>query len=98
MFFLRFNERYFILKRDGTLLYYMSENDAEIGTSAFYGHELLKKVEWLHGTNEMKFEFANSNDELPIIQWFRILPNQKDDCDKWVEAAKQITYAKTTEK
>jgi len=91
----RFNERYFILKRDGILLYYTSKNDAEIGTSAFYGHKLLKKVERVYGTNEMKFEFANSNDELPIIQRFRILPIRDDDCDKWVEAAKQITYAKT---
>ena len=77
------------------MLYYTSENDAEIGTSEFYGHKLLKKVEGVYGTNEMKFEFANSNDEIPIIQRFRILPIRNDDCDKWVEAAKQITYAKT---
>merc|ERR1712238_194106 len=94
--FSRFNERYFILKRDGILLYYTSENDAEIGISAIYGHKLLKKVERVSGTNEMKFEFANSNDALSIIQRFRILPNQKDNCDKWVKAAKQITCAKTT--
>merc|ERR1712238_320111 len=93
--FSRFNERYFILKRDGILLYYTSKNDAEIGTSAFYGHKLLKKVERVYGTNEIKFEFANLNDELPIIQRFRILPIRNNDCDKWVEAAKQITYVKT---
>lgn len=91
----RFNERYFILKTDGALYYYMSESDAQKGNDAFYGLKRLVKVEKVHHTNDMKFTFENSNGEPPIIQMFRIIPNRNDDndCHKWIEAAKKITRA-----
>jgi len=49
----------------------------------------------MHKTNEMEFKFANLNGEPPIIQRFRTLPNQNDDCNKWVEAAGKITRAES---
>ena len=87
----RYNKCYFILKTDGTLFYYMSESDAEI--SAWYVCKRLLKVERMQKTNEMEFKFANSNGERSIIQRFRVLTNQNDDCKKWVEAAGKITRA-----
>mmetsp|Transcript_37886 Transcript_37886/g.38351 ORF Transcript_37886/g.38351 Transcript_37886/m.38351 type:complete len:94 (+) Transcript_37886:794-1075(+) len=71
----------------------MSESDAEKGTSAWYVCKRLLKVERMQKTNEMEFEFANPNGERPKIQRFRVLPNQNDDCKKWVDAARKITRA-----
>jgi len=71
----------------------MSESDAEKGTSAFHGLKRLLKVERILETNEMKFKFENLNGAPPIIQRFRVLPNQNDDCKKWVDAARKITRA-----
>ena len=85
----KYDARYFILKTDGSLFYYLSESDAL--NSAFYGHKRLLKVERVNDTNKMRFAFENSNDKPPIIQKFRIDTNQNDDCNKWIEAAEKIT-------
>jgi len=89
----RYNKRYFILKTDGTLFYYMSESDVEKGTSAIHGCKRFLKVVRMQKTNEMEFKFENPNGERPITQKFRVLPNQNDDCNEWVKAARKITRA-----
>jgi len=87
----KYDARYFILKTNGSLFYYLSESDVQKGTSAFYGHKRLLKVERVHYTNKMRFTFENSNGEPPITQKFRLDTKENDDFNKWVEAATKIT-------
>ena len=78
--------RYFVLRKDGWLLYYDSKEDKDNGTIAYRSRRLSRIEESSGNIYVMKFTFVGNP---PVNQLFRVLESDNNR-NEWIESAEQI--------